>query len=120
MTDRRRTISVSSLSRMFRVLDEPVQLTEKGVVIGTFTPMTMPATRRFGRGVSPYQPEPLKLEMAKLAMETAQALTEIEDLRGLVVPHERIGPRADARHSEYLRRRLYRARLRERQSKEKS
>ncbi len=116
----RRAIPASALVTMYPALDEATSLTYRGVTIGTFLPATAPnESARSGRGVSAYKPEPTtEMELAKLAMEVALALSDLESLRDAVRPDPTGASRGPAREAAYLRARIHFARLREQHAKE--
>jgi hypothetical protein len=107
---------------MYHAIDEPTLITYRGLGIGTFVPIAVPEPLAgIGRGVAEYRPEPtIELELAKVAMEAASALSEAESLRDLVCPDPTGVRRGVARENEYLRRRIHLARLREQHAKEQT
>jgi hypothetical protein len=112
---RRRCVGVTRLAFVWRSLGEPTNLVYRNRIIGVFSPTATesdldPITSGFR---SPYRPEPtLELEVAKVAMEAAQALAEAEELREQLLP-DRVRGRSAVRDRQHLRRRAYFAELRQ-------
>jgi hypothetical protein len=81
-------------------------VTQGGVVIGEWIPAAGPSLSRETAAATPYEPDPEPtVELAKLALEVAEALAETEELRDLIAPRARI--RSSRRQAEAVRRRRH-------------
>ncbi len=113
----RSSLSLSSFAKFgaWRVVAEPTVLTWQGRPIGTFTPSIVDddAIDR-GAGVRvAYRPEAsIALEVARLAVELADARLELAELRNDTLPDAADRRREHVRHRERLRRLTYLADLR--------
>lgn len=99
----------------WRYLDQAVQVTNCGRPVGEYRPIG--AGPRVADPIGdPYVPEALELELARLAMETARALAEIEELGDQLHPGQRLV--LSRRAHEFARRRRHYFDLKHGQRKE--
>lgn len=108
-----RTVSLSAISRgRWRLLTEPTLVVHDGVVVAEWVPANAPVISAppVATEDDNDDAEPIRLELARLALEVAEAKAEVEGLSDLVYPTHRV--RRSRRQQELGRRRARYAALR--------